>query len=220
MKTVSFQVALGPKPLTDDESLPDAAEAPPPGALSGDAPPPPVDEAPAPGDPREYIAKARDYRTTHIPDERITFTFRVYGTPASDVLVQMREHEIAGGLKSFLDLMAAVEKYEELVRAQVNEKAWPKGRPEDLSPREITQAFDQAYSDHDSSERRALFELRSMSDRISFLAAWPTLIVDPPEGWADLSEKEIPFTAVMWIRRAWLDATEASTQGNGRSSAR
>jgi hypothetical protein len=148
--------------------------------------------------------------------EAVRFTFRPSPTPRDRARIDQLVHELAGGLREYLDLTRGIESTRALVLDQVVRSIWPDGRPSVEGGEVATQQdrIEAAWAAHDSVEMDGLRTMQGIVDRLLFMATWSVLIEDPPEGWASIADRsgldEATFYAI-WT--AWNTATEGSRRG-------
>lgn len=152
------------------------------------------------------------------PDEALAVRFRTYtsATMLERNRIEKLTHEYAGGLREFLDLSKGCEAARVAVLRQVERELWPMGRPpvegEEHDAQE--EAFNAAWSGWDSIEKDGYASMRSMIDRVVFLATWTVLVVQPPDGWANLADRPGLDDGTFYaIWNAWLAATEETRAG-------
>lgn len=206
MSTVTFQVKAGPRRrLRTVGSTPRRVQ------LWVRAPEPDTPDAPF------------RYRETRDPKRAARFTLRRYPTVAENDQIRMRTHDAVGGIQRYMEIQTGIQQLSQIVRGEVEQALWADGRPEtedDAEQEAFDDAFEAAWEMHESEAIMALVELQSLLSRASFRAAWPYLVVDPPEGWEDLDAMEMPAQVLGWIREAYYAAVSQldGDEGNDEAS--
>lgn len=155
-------------------------------------------------------------------EEAVKFTFWRSPTPAERHRIEVATHEVAGGLRAWVDLEQGIEATQKVFIGALEEELWPEGRPEAEGPEFLTQQ-DQLAKAWDAAEgelRQGLQIMLQLRDRLRFMASWPVLIRDAPEGWSNIAERDDLDEDL--FRSVWLAssaATAAALLEQPRSSA-
>lgn len=152
------------------------------------------------------------------PDEEAAVRFRTYtsATMLERDRITRLTHDYAGGLREYLDLEKGCEQARLVVLRQVEAGLWPKGRPTAEGEELLAQneRIATAWATFESIEKDGYETMRSMLDRVIFLATWRVLVVSPPDGWGNLADRPGLDEGVFYaIWHAWIAATEASRAG-------
>jgi hypothetical protein len=149
-----------------------------------------------------------DGERTEVAAEAVVFRARLFASMADRIKVERRLDEVNGGIGETVDLDMGIEQVTRRLRAQVSADLWPDGRPETSDPEEkktqerlLNVAF---YADPYQKDRMVLQRMTALRDRQMMAAEWPILIVDPPEGWADVAKVPLPPGFAEQIARAYL----------------
>jgi len=169
-----------------------------------------------------WVAKTANCVLTDDGEDAQWFQVTTSVPPAAQLRIERREHELAGGLKKFLDLHAGVEGAYKQLELQLASHIWPGGRPDRKTVEEAkaqSEAIEIAFRADDSQLKNGYESLMEMVGRISFLAAWPDIVVDAPSGWADLASKDMSRHVVQWMQSAYLEAVGDAVRGKTQPSA-
>ncbi len=134
--------------------------------------------------------------------------------------LDVRVHELAGGLAEFLDLQIGMEQAHAAITRKLVETLWPLGRPEaegaELAAQEqkISDAFD-AFAGIEKRGWRLLNEIRM---KLEFMAYWDVCAAMVPKQWRKLSELTVPDEMFYLVWNAFVKAQEAQDLGNSPSS--
>jgi hypothetical protein len=169
-----------------------------------------------PGDPD--AVPPREPRPAQPPAVRLRF--RMWPNMAERATIQMRVDELFGGLSQAVDVDLALQDLYASCRLEYERAVFPDGRPKVTSPEEVkaqTAALDRMWAmDANSQKRVKMQRLEAMRDALNVAAEWPTLIVRPPPGWADLAALEIPPATNDLIVRAYQQAKRGAEQESGK----
>lgn len=160
---------------------------------------------------------AANGRATDEEAEAIRFEFKGTRTLRDDLKIEVRLDEINGGIGETVDLELAVHDLREHLDRVILAELWPEGRPpaKDDAERQAQELLINVQADGEQfrKDRTVLNRMTALRDRQRVAAGWPTLIVDPPRGWEDLAEKELPHGYAEAIARAYLRAFEEHAAG-------
>ena len=162
----------------------------------------------------EYLYE--DGTTGPVLERAVRFRLYASPTPVERERITRLAHDYAGGLREFLDLERGCEQARRATLRQVEVGVWPGGRPsaEGDAYAEQNRILDAAWIACSTIEKDGYVAMRSMLDRLLFMATWAALIVDPPPGWATLADREGLDEGVLYaVWHAFLAATESSRAG-------
>lgn len=166
-----------------------------------------------------HVRRTVEY-TVELDGEPRTFKLYVSPTQRERHQIDGAVHDIAGGLEPFLDLTIGIEAREAAIVKKLEQSIWPAGRPEagtDQERQRQDAALDEAFEAYAGADREALDVLRSMRTRLSFLANWSVLLIEPVE-YKGIADRELDDAAFGRLIEAHRKAVEALDAGNGQSS--
>lgn len=171
-----------------------------------------------PGETKKWLAPNRAW--TQDEAEALLLRARRSVRMGARPRVEQRCHELAGGLRAWLDMTVSEQDIWSNRLLAYSAAIWPDGRPKVESPaqeREQEALLQKAWEADRSDLATGLVHLRHTIQQIRFLATWPDIVVDAPRGWEDLRElpDDPPGLLDMLVRayNAAVDASEA-TAGN------
>jgi hypothetical protein len=160
---------------------------------------------------------AADGSETKDETQAVRFRFRVDRTARDDIRIERRMDEINGGVGETVDLDLAISGLADHMRARFEKQLWPDGRPRAATKEEsdaqellMSALYNGAENDRD---RAALHRMYALRDRQRVAAAWTVLIVDPPEGWEDFSDRPLRPGFAEIIARTYVHHMEAALAG-------
>jgi hypothetical protein len=154
--------------------------------------------------------------------EPVAFTFHASPSGTDRIRITSRLHEIHGSPEGWARLADELERTRAVVRAEVELKVWPAGRPDtddELLQVEQGRLMSEAWMLHRSPAMATLQHVQQLHDRIEFFALWETLWVSGPDHWRRLSEWELDDGVVLALMDAWGLAREEVAKGKGPPSA-
>ena len=173
-------------------------------------------------DDGEAVVKylAPDGTFTESKDAAVKFRLHASATMGERTRIEIRKHDLAGGYQDWADLTGAVSRGMMRMAGKLEKLIWPDGKPEAKGKERMEQieAIDKAWRESDDIEIENLRGLQILQRRIDFMAAWDVLVVEAPEGWRNLSERddgEMVFNAI-W--RSYDETMGAYEQGKQQPS--
>lgn len=164
-----------------------------------------------------------DGTAVDIEARAVVFSMHRSPTPRDTLRIDQRAHALAGGLRPFLELQRGARSARAATIAALEQELWPQGRPERVDDKQGRAAdetkLEAAWRDTDLIEKAGFIEMQAMLDRLEFLARWTSLIVDPPPGWEDIAEREMPEPQLYAIMYARSEAMAEATLGKPPPSA-
>jgi hypothetical protein len=171
-------------------------------------------------------------KETEERDGRAQFTFHLWPTGREEMAIQVRLDDINGGIGQTVDLERGLRNTHAGIVAALERQIWPEGRPETEDPVEKkahTEKLAIAYAligmgaADDDEEAKVLERRRNAYDRMASLrdqqemaAAWSVLIVDPPDGWKDIAERELRSSYREALTSAFVAARDAKANEAGK----
>lgn len=153
-----------------------------------------------------------------VDDVAAAVRFRFYLSPRMQdaTRIERATHDLAGGLREFLDLQRGCESARLAALADIEAGIWPTGRPKaatDEERGEQDKRMQAAWASSESLTLDGYRVMRQMLDRLQFLASWPVLIVDAPKGWESIADMELDTGIFFAVWNAWTKATAAAREG-------
>ena len=125
----------------------------------------------------------------------VVFQMHRSPTPREGLRIERREHELAGGLRDYLEVQNGAQAAPFALIRLLERELWPAGRPERVDKADEIRddaALDVAWRASDSLEKQYFAEANGVLERLGFIARWAVLIVSPPAGWEDIADREMP----------------------------
>lgn len=161
-----------------------------------------------------------DGKLTDQEEEAVQFEIYKSPTPTERGHIERGMHDVAGSLKDYLDLEGGIRHTRDQLMAKLEGQLWPDGRPDVTGPAQLAQqtAIEKAWLAEDSTLKAAWQTMTQMEDRLRFIAMWKVLIIDAPDGWADIADREMEEPVFLGIWSAWVAARMSVVSEPSRSS--
>jgi hypothetical protein len=142
------------------------------------------------------------------------FTVGTAANMAQRHRIDVRVHELHGGLEEYLEIQRAHSRGHRAVLNRIVSELWPNGRPELKGAEHMEQmkTIDAAWDADDSIEREGVTTMGTMIRKVEFIAAWSVLAVDVPPGWEDLAERTDHDAVFYKLWSSYDAAVRASTE--------
>jgi hypothetical protein len=156
--------------------------------------------------------------------QALTFKFHLWPNMREQGLIDFRYDQLSGGIESTLDLQRGLAGMQQVVREELIQKIWPPtehpdGPPEPANEEEARvqdERIQELWSDHTSKAMDALARMSMLAARLETAAGWRILIVDPPEGWEDIAEKDMPPMRREAVLNAYMRARDEAQEAAGK----
>jgi hypothetical protein len=156
--------------------------------------------------------------------KKLTLTFHLWPTLGEQASIQLRYDRLAGGVEHAVDLQRGIDGTNAVVLTEIENAVWPvdeypEGRPEAVDAKEKKEQeakVDAAWKEHDSRAVQALWRMNMLSMRLEVGAAWPVLVVNPPDGWSDIAEKDMRPDLREAVVNAYVKARNAEEEARGK----
>lgn len=155
-------------------------------------------------------------------EEAASFSFHRTPTVLEQHAIDVKVHDLAGGLAKWAELQAGLEGAERTHQARLEAALWPDGVPEASSPQELLELEARLAAAHELDEsplKAALVSMRTLTGRLRLMARWSVLFVDGPPGWEDIAQVPLELDTLNRVARAWSTALEDYEQGKAPPSA-
>tara|TARA_R110000824_G_scaffold54028_2_gene149060 strand:- start:14560 stop:15195 length:636 start_codon:yes stop_codon:yes gene_type:complete len=164
--------------------------------------------------------------------KKLTLTFYLWPTMGEDIKINLSIDALSGGIGSTVDLQQGISQTNIVVLREVEELIWPgapeseenpngipKGRPTATNDAERSahdNLVDTAWRHHNTRNMQALQRMGEVGRKIEAAACWQHLIIEPPDGWENLSTKDMPPAKRDAVLSGYMAAKNAKEEASGK----